>query len=454
MSEQPYSTKQQTITRRELLRWSGFVSAGVLLAACAPAAAPAAAPGGGEAAAPAQAQTTVKFTTSYDIAIYDPLVPDLMKEQHPEINLVMETTPIGDGWAAYANAIMTKIAGGQVFDVIYAPTECLGNFASKNIIQDMNPLLEADSEAKQDLETEIHPTLIKATQYAGKQVGMPNGWNNMIIHYNTKLFEDKGVPLPTENWTWEEFTEASLALANVTGSADDVYAYSFWDSSFGMSPWYFNNDTAVLTPDWADSNLKDPKVAETLQFLADMILKHKVAPNPAGWDEQGQFGSRHLAMRSCGGWCINPTLADEMFDFAFQYYPHKSGDLKTVIGVGAYTMATATEVPQPAWDVIKILNGPEVQTSWATVDGAPPSRKSVADSPAFMELAKPSNADMRIFWESLDHAALVTSPINFNIVDPLLQRWYAKIWNGEMSVEEAVAGADVELQAEMDKLKS
>ncbi|MBK8799772.1 MAG: hypothetical protein IPM07_27260 [Anaerolineales bacterium] len=60
---------------------------------------------------------------------------------------------------------------------------------------------------------------------------------------------------------------------------------------------------------------------------------------------------------------------------------------------------------------------------------------------------------MSIFWESLDYAALVTSPINFNIVDPLMQRWYAKIWNGEMSVEEALAGADVELQAEMDKLK-
>lgn len=450
MSEQPNTSNQHTLTRREMLRLSAFVGAGAFLAACAPAAAPSS---GGGSAAPGQAPVTVKFTTSYDIAIYEPLVPDIMKERHPEIELVMETTPIGDGWAAYANAIMTKVAGGQTFDVIYAPTETLGTFASKNIIQDLNPLLDADAPAREDLESEIHPTLIKATQYAGKQVGMPNGWNNMIIHYNTKLFADKGLEPPTADWSWNDFTQACLALANVTGSADDVYAYSFWDSSFGMSPWYFNNDTAVLTPDWADSNLKDPKVAETLQFLADLILKHKVSPNPAGWDEQGQFGSRHLAMRSCGGWCINPTLADEMYDFAFQYYPHQSGNLRTVVGVGAYTMATTTQIPQEAWEVIKVLNGPEVQTSWATVDGAPPSRKSVADSPAFMNLAKPSEADMSIFWESLDYAALVTSPINFNIVDPLMQRWYAKIWNGEMSVEEALAGADVELQAEMDKLK-
>ena len=39
---------------------------------------------------------------------------------------------------------------------------------------------------------------------------------------------------------------------------------------FAMHAWFFNNDTCVLTDDWKDSNMQDPKVAETLQFLADL----------------------------------------------------------------------------------------------------------------------------------------------------------------------------------------
>ena len=45
------------------------------------------------------------------------------------------------------------------------------------------------------------------------------------------------------------------------------------------------------------------------------------------------------------------------------------------------------------------------------------------------------------------------SPTNFNIVEPILNRNYATIWNGERTVEEALQAAHDELQPEMDKLK-
>ena len=45
------------------------------------------------------------------------------------------------------------------------------------------------------------------------------------------------------------------------------------------------------------------------------------------------------------------------------------------------------------------------------------------------------------------------SPPNFNLIEPILDRHYSTIWNGEKTVEEAVQLAHEELQAEMDKLK-
>jgi len=63
----------------------------------------------------------------------------------------------------------------------------------------------------------------------------------------------------------------------------------------------------------------------------------------------------------------------------------------------------------------------------------------------------PSNTSL--FYESLDFAATVPSPNNFNTIEPILNRHYESIWNGEKTVEEAVQAAHDELQPEMDKLQ-
>ena len=79
-----------------------------------------------------------------------------------------------------------------------------------------------------------------------------------------------------------------------------------------------------------------------------------------------------------------------------------------------------------------------------------PALRSVAEMPVFAEYGPPNTA---LFYESLDFAATVPSPTNFNIVEPILNRNYATIWNGDRSVEEALQAAHDELQPEMDKLK-
>jgi hypothetical protein len=73
--------------------------------------------------------------------------------------------------------------------------------------------------------------------------------------------------------------------------------------------------------------------------------------------------------------------------------------------------------------------------------------------PEFNDKAKPAPANMGIFYESLDSAAVVPAPPNGNMIMPIMDRYYRKIWAGEISVDEAVKAMHTEVQAEMDKLK-
>jgi multiple sugar transport system substrate-binding protein len=375
------------------------------------------------------------------------------KEQLPNIELTVTNTqiPSGGGWSGYSDAIITQIAGGEQLDVIMIAVEGIPLLGSKKILMPLEPLIGPDPEAKVIID-DTHPLLLSMLQYQGKQLEMPFSWNNMVMYYNTKIFEDKGLEPPKEGWTWDDFLGVSKQVASVKGTADDLYAYSFWGGGmFGMCAWYFVNGTSPLTDDWMDSNMLDPKVAETLQFLADLILVHKVAPNPTGWDEWGQFHSGHLAMRTCGRWCIGGSLSADFDTYDLQYQPHKSGDLLTVAGTDGWGIATASRFPDEAWQVVKLLSGKDASLDMVKIGGNIPTLRSVAEMPEFTEYGPPNTA---IFYESLDAAKTVVSPANFNIIEPILDRHYATIWNGEKTVEEAVQTAHTELQAEMDKLKA
>jgi multiple sugar transport system substrate-binding protein len=371
------------------------------------------------------------------------------KERLPHIDLRVTQTGMPGGWSGYADLVITQIAGGEQLDVIMIAVEGIPLLGAKNILRPLDELIDGDREAKAII-NDTHPLLLEMLQWEGKQLEIPFSWNNMVMYYSTRIFEEKGLPPPKKDWTWDDFLKTCLTIANVRGTADDVYAYSFWGSGmFGMCAWYFVNDTSPLTDDWRNSNMLDPKVEETLQFLADLILKHKVSPSPIGWDEWANFHAGHLAMRTCGRWCIGGSIKEDFEDYDLQYQPYNSGPFRTVAGTDGWGIATMSRYAEQAWEVVKLLSGEETSLDMVALGGNVPTLRSVAARPEFMDVGPANTA---IFYESLDHAKTVVSPPNFNIIEPILDRHYATIWNGEKSVKEAVQAAHEELQAEMDKL--
>jgi multiple sugar transport system substrate-binding protein len=156
-------------------------------------------------------------------------------------------------------------------------------------------------------------------------------------------------------------------------------------------------------------------------------------------------------MRTCGRWCISSSLNENFTTYDLQYQPHRAGPLRTVAGTDGWGIAGATKSPDAAWSVTKFLSNKDASIDMTTSGGNIPTLRSVAELPIFAEYGPANTA---IFYESLDYAKTVPAPKNFNIVDPILNRHYQTIWNGEKSVEEALAAADAEVRVEMEKLQA
>ena len=441
-------TYRHGISRRAFLRLTGAGLTGAALAACA-ANVPAATAGD---SAPAPAMVDVIATTSMPVNTFDNSL-ERARESLPHIGLEVNANGWGaGGWDGYSDTLLTRIAGGEQIDVIMIAIEGLGLLAAKNVLVPLDSFLQADPDAQDTLQNDIHVTLREMLQVDGQQMEYPFSWNNMVTYYNTAVFEEEGLEPPADDWTWDDFVATCQAVARVSGGADDRFAYSFWGAGmFGMAAWFFNNDTSPLTADWSASNLLDPKVIETVQFLADLILEHRVAPNPEGWDEWAQFHAGNLVMRTCGRWCIGGSLEAEFETYDIQYQPHNAGPLRTVVGTDGWGISSSSENPQAAWEVVKLLSGTEASLDMVRLGGNIPALRSVSEMPEFVEFGPPNTA---LFYETLDYAATVPSPPNFNIIEPILNRHYATIWNGEKSVEEALQAAHDELQPEMEKLQA
>ena len=74
--------------------------------------------------------------------------------EHPKIKIIFEHTP----YTGYDSKILTRIAGGAAPDIIATEVDYFVTFASKNVLEELTPLIEKDTAFSQK---EFFPTILK-----------------------------------------------------------------------------------------------------------------------------------------------------------------------------------------------------------------------------------------------------------------------------------------------------
>ena len=444
MSEHRVSITGRKLSRRELLRLSAATVAGIAVVGCAPAAQ---APGdsGDAPSGEAVTLTIFDFGGEADKIVYAE-AHARFNETHPDVTIVDNFTPVST-WSEYSNKIVTQVAGGQAPDLINIAIEGAKLLVSKNLLIPLDDMMDGDADSA-ELMDDVHPELIAPFIIDGKTWLIPHSWNNMVIFYNTKIFEEAGLEPPKADWTWDDFLQTAITLT--TGSGDDkVFGFAIPYFNFGLHGWWLTNDTYQLNDEWTESNLDDPKMTEAVQFVHDLVHEHGVSPSVEGTDTGNLFVSGRVAMGGWGHWPIQGFYANDFEDFDVQLWP-QSKVQKTVFGVGGWGVSPETPHTDLSWELIKELTSKETIQATADVGVAIPARRSVAESDAFLE--HPGNAE--IYYASLDNTRPVASPPNFNELETIFMRHMGEVMSQATTPEAGMAAAHEELSAAMAKLDS
>ena len=355
-------------------------------------------------------------------------------KEYPNVNVEIAIDPISSGWGDYVTKVFSQFNANNAYDVYGTAIETYRTFEARNLFIPLDDYI-----AKTPSYSDFDPALFKYSAYQGKTYFVPIGWNNIMINYNRKLFKEAGLDYP-KDWTWDQFREAAKKLTKRDAAGNVTqYGYEVPNQNFFVQPWFLSNGTSPLNADWTASNMLDPKVSETLQFLYDLIHVDKVSPIPGKDTMDNQFMAGQVAMISRGHWILENAKKSNL-DMDIADVPSKvSGD--TVIGFGGYAVSKTSKYPELAKELIGALTSEETQKEEGELGGAVPGRKSAAETPAF--LAFPPSAPM--YYATLPHAIPVPSPANFQEVEKIFIRNYTAMMSDEISIADGVKRTDQEL---------
>jgi multiple sugar transport system substrate-binding protein len=364
------------------------------------------------------------FGDANDKQIRDAAITRFNK-RYPNVKVTDQFTPISS-WADYLDKLVIQIASGKAPDLIHMATEGVEFVARKNLVIQLDEL--TSEPPGKELLNGVDPTLVKGFSVEGKLYLVPVAWNNMMIYYNTKVFGEAGIPRPSNDWTWDDFLSIAKRLTSGEGPAKR-FGFGIPYFNFGLTPFWYSNDTAVLKDDLKQSNLGDPKFLESVKFVHSMVRENGVSPDPANTDPNAVFqlfAAGKIAMTGGGHWPMQFFRANNFNDFDVVPWP-KNKDQKTVFGADGWGISTKTKEKAIAWEMLKELTSAESQQQAAGLGVAIPARRSVAESKEF--LAQPEHA--ALFYESLRYAAPVQAPANYTEVERILMRHLSQVMADE-----------------------
>lgn len=113
----------------------------------------------------------------------------------------------------YWTVFQSKMAANDLTDVFQMGNNWLTYY---DTIEPLNAYIDAGIIDT----TAIGPAMIATTvnQANGDVTGISNGTNARCFAYNPAIFDEAGVPYPTDNWTWDDFAAAARKIHEVTGN--------------------------------------------------------------------------------------------------------------------------------------------------------------------------------------------------------------------------------------------
>ncbi|HEO8421032.1 ABC transporter substrate-binding protein [Niallia sp. FSL W8-0635] len=186
----------------------------------------------------------------------------LYEKLHPDVKIVPEFS----GLEGYFEKLDTQLASGNAPDIIQFGGN-LNDYVLKGVV------LPLDEYIGKELDLSKHPeNMIRAATYDDKFYGVVLGVNAGGLVMNKTAFDEANVPIPADDWTWEDLEKTSK---EITTALDKKYGVlDFDEDGFGM----FLAQRDKVAYDNGKVGFEEQDAKEWFQLWQDMRESGAAAP--------------------------------------------------------------------------------------------------------------------------------------------------------------------------------
>lgn len=377
---------RHTLSRRGFLQTLGMGTVGVALAACAPIA-----PSASSGQAPAAAKVT---THVFD---YDPTGTDTwvaadaefieyFTGKYPNIEVIREQAP----WTGFTEKLLTSIAGGSQYDVIYGYWEWLPLFRDNNVVGPLDDLIAGDSELSADDFYDYAKETVDGQTYG--LAWFISGW---LHWYNKNAVQEAGhtdlKALDNEGkWDYDAWYNFAKTFTSEKDGAP-LYGYDMGATRsvtvYTMLAWAWG--TEFWNEDFTQNIINSEENVKLWQWL-QQFYSEGLTPTPgAGTQEQAPGFTNGRAVATMAGQWYTRNIVQEkttdLFDIGMVRFPKGPEGQYSVAALNSFYFAREPQAPEAAWTWYKERSFSEMAAKiYAQIGGGRfPSRKSVAPQKLF-----------------------------------------------------------------------
>ncbi len=389
----------------------------------------------------------MRWGTPEELAAAQELI-DLFESEHEGVKVKLEVA----SWADYWTKLLGGLAANSAPDVFLMDGAWVFQFVMDGVLTDLTPYVAASG---LDL-SQFYQNPIDIFRREGGLWGLPRDCNTVAMYYNRALFEEGGVALPTNDWTWDDFLAAAQALTrdlDGDGRTDQWGYLTFYNSQetrFGS--WVWGAGGEFLSPDGRRATVNTPEVARGISFLTDLIHTHRVAPDLEGDAAQdiNLFLTGRLAMITEGSWRLR--YFRQIQEFEWDVAPMPRGPARQVTSVNglANVVWSGSRNPDLAWELVQFLTSRPCQEALARGGTSIPALREVAESEVFLDPTLPP-ANIGIFLDAIADGHSLNFTPRYHEWDEALQRELETAFRGDITAEEALAAAQENVQELLDE---
>lgn len=371
---------------------------------------------------------------------------DEFNAQSDNIHVTLEAIPEG-----FHDKLTVQVSSNTLADLVQIAGDFGGEYFDKDIFAPLDSYIERDG-----LQEAWVDSLMTGLSYNDSVYAAPCTFYSGFIIYNKTMFEENNVPLPTNDWTEEDFLAAAQALTKGEGDS------KVWGADF--SSWWSHSLARNLYDgykawDWESGTMTADTQGyrDGVQFINDLYNKYKVSPTPSqAADIGGTFENGKYAMTIGASWdmaSFNEAIGDS-FEWDIVTFPSNPtyGQWRSPLWTTAIGMSADTPYKDECWEYIKFMSASEKVQNEMEVIGLP-ALKSISENDSFINTIpdgwKPFNK--QVFFDALDYA--VDGVVLNEIQDEIIKYELDLLFTGEQDLDTTLENIQTKGQLKLDRMK-